>query len=267
MINKDLKSRIPVAILYVAVIAFATLSGPIVASILLSIFFSFSLFEYVKGSLEGANANLQYILGAGLLFYFLGFVDQVIPYNKYLTIFSCAFFIINAAYLILNKKALILKFPVFFSSLLYVALPFIISILSLKTIPEFSKILLGVFIIIWLNDAGAYFVGRAIGKNKLMPSVSPGKTIEGFVGGGLIGILAASIVYKYLGLESLTSWIIIAIIIWITGAIGDLIESSWKRNLNLKDSGTLMQGHGGFLDRLDSFIYSIPFVVLFLIFY
>ncbi len=135
------------------------------------------------------------------------------------------------------------------------------------SIEFFTHILLGTFIIVWLNDAGAYFIGRAFGKTKLFPSISPSKTWEGLLGGGIVGILISIPLYFLFDSLGIKSWIILSIIIWITGAYGDLVESSWKRQCGLKDSGTLLKGHGGFLDRLDSFIYAIPFVSLYILYF
>jgi len=106
-------------------------------------------------------------------------------------------------------------------------------------------------------------VGKAIGKRKLFASVSPNKSWEGSIGGGIVGTIVAIAVAKWIGVYDLSHWLILSLIIWGTGSYGDLIESSWKRSLGIKDSGTIMKGHGGFLDRLDSFIYAIPFVILY----
>lgn len=133
------------------------------------------------------------------------------------------------------------------------------------TYDEFPKIILGIFVIVWLNDAGAYFSGKAFGKTKLFPSISPNKTWEGLIGGGLLGILICFAISALIGGLTLRHWLIISTIVWVTGSLGDLVESSWKRQLGLKDSGSLLGGHGGFLDRLDSFIYAVPFVSLYYI--
>lgn len=128
------------------------------------------------------------------------------------------------------------------------------------------KIILGIFILIWTNDTFAYIVGKSIGKNKLFERISPKKTIEGFVGGLLFSILAGIIISKFYINSSQTYtmylWIGIAVIVSIFGTIGDLIESKFKRVANVKDSGKIMPGHGGVLDRLDSIIFAAPFVYL-----
>ena len=126
------------------------------------------------------------------------------------------------------------------------------------------SILLGSFILIWINDTAAYFVGKNFGKQKLFPSVSPKKTVEGFLGGVFFACVASFFISLYTYDVSFNSWLILSIIVSTTGTLGDLIESKFKRQANVKDSGTIMPGHGGLLDRLDSIIFAAPFIYLFL---
>lgn len=127
-------------------------------------------------------------------------------------------------------------------------------------------IVMGIILLVWSNDAAAYFVGSSMGKNYLFPRISPKKTWEGTIGGGLITLIIAypvSLVFPQL---SLGIWIGVTIVIVIFGGIGDLVESMIKRSKFVKDSGGLLPGHGGFLDRFDAFIFCVPFVAAFLIF-
>ena len=130
--------------------------------------------------------------------------------------------------------------------------------------PYHYGIVLGFLVILWLNDTGAYLVGSLIGKHKLFERISPGKTWEGSAGGAFIAILSAwglSFIFKQLdGLQ----WIILAILIVISGTLGDLVESMLKRSLGIKDSGTILPGHGGLLDRFDAVLLSVPFVFVYL---
>lgn len=125
-----------------------------------------------------------------------------------------------------------------------------------------KSLIIGVFILIWVSDSFAYLVGKAIGKNKLFPSVSPKKTIEGFFGGFIFALIAAYLLS--LSFKELTSaqWLILAAVLVITGSVGDLIESKFKRLAGVKDSGAILPGHGGLLDRLDSLIFAAPFAYL-----
>ena len=127
------------------------------------------------------------------------------------------------------------------------------------------SIILGCFILIWVNDSFAYIVGKSFGKQKLFYSISPHKTVEGFLGGLLFCCISASFVSRYID-ETLTTpnWLIIAIIVSVFGTLGDLIESKLKRESNVKDSGKIIPGHGGILDRLDSIIFASPYIYLYL---
>lgn len=127
------------------------------------------------------------------------------------------------------------------------------------------SIILGCFILIWVNDSFAYMVGKKFGKQKLFYSISPHKTVEGFLGGLLFCCISASIVSRYVDDSISTSnWLTMAIIVSVFGTLGDLIESKFKRESNVKDSGKIMPGHGGILDRLDSIIFASPYIYLFL---
>jgi phosphatidate cytidylyltransferase len=125
------------------------------------------------------------------------------------------------------------------------------------------KIIISLFVLIWVNDTMAYVIGKSMGKNKLFKSVSPKKTIEGFLGGLGFSIFMSVLLAQYYIEQSAFLWIIIALIVGIFGTLGDLIESKFKRIAGVKDSGRIMPGHGGILDRLDSIIFAGPFVFLF----
>jgi len=146
----------------------------------------------------------------------------------------------------------------------YVILPFVI----ITKIP-FSegiynpKVIISVFILIWTNDTFAYVVGKSIGKTKLLEKISPKKTIEGLLGGIAFAIIASIIISKYYIQESAFKWIITALLVGVFGTIGDLVESKFKRVASVKDSGAIMPGHGGILDRLDSVIFVAPYIYLF----
>lgn len=123
--------------------------------------------------------------------------------------------------------------------------------------------LLIMIIFIWVADSGAYFVGKTIGKRKFAPSISPKKTWEGFLGGGMLTLLVAYVVGSFYQDEfGMQFWLLFGFVVWFFGAFGDLVESQIKRSFDIKDSGTLLPGHGGFLDRFDGFIYILPFTAL-----
>ena len=126
-------------------------------------------------------------------------------------------------------------------------------------------VILGYFILIWCSDTFAYIVGNLIGKTKLFKSISPKKTWEGSIGGAVFTIAASVLLYKfYPGTLRLFEWLGLATIIVVFGVIGDLVKSMLKRNSGVKDSGTILPGHGGVLDRMDSLLFSAPFAMAFL---
>ena len=153
----------------------------------------------------------------------------------------------------------------------YITLPFVFIVkISFGTNDYNPKIILGLFVLIWTNDTFAYLVGKSMGKHKLFERVSPKKTIEGFLGGVVFAAFAGFLISKLyiqpkpeFSNTSILIWTIIALIVSIFGTIGDLIESKFKRIAGIKDSGSIMPGHGGILDRLDSVIFVAPIIFLF----
>ena len=169
-------------------------------------------------------------------------------------------------YLLSKKKQKLPKSMTFISGVFYIGGGCIFLTLIPYTTPEFAKMLItGIFLIIWMNDSFAYLIGKQFGKNKLYPSVSPKKTVEGAIGGLVFGLLAAVLIAKIDPLLSLYQWLLLATVVVITGNLGDLLESKFKRVAGVKDSGAILPGHGGMLDRLDSLIFAAPFAYLLII--
>jgi phosphatidate cytidylyltransferase len=153
----------------------------------------------------------------------------------------------------------------FYLGISYVALPFaLINIIVFADGDYTYQILLGLMLIIWSSDTGAYFAGTAFGKTKLFERISPKKSWEGSLGGALVATGLAYIAATYFDRLNLWEWLIIAAIVVVAGTYGDLVESHFKRSMSIKDSGNSIPGHGGFLDRFDSLILAVPFIVVFL---
>lgn len=123
----------------------------------------------------------------------------------------------------------------------------------------------GLLLLTWINDTAAYLVGSQIGKNKLFPRISPKKTWEGSIGGGIFTVILAGLLGYVFIEQSVWNWLVLGGIVVIFGSIGDLIESMLKRSFEIKDSGTLLPGHGGLLDRFDAFIFLVPFATAYIL--
>ena len=161
-------------------------------------------------------------------------------------------------------------------SQLYIALPLsMIYVLAFIASPDGavrfeSLIPLSVFVFLWVNDTGAYCAGSLLGRHKLFPRVSPGKTWEGSVGGGLFVLIAAALVGHFANqgdtphLLGIPQWMGLGLVVTVFGTWGDLVESLLKRTWGIKDSGKLLPGHGGMLDRFDSSLLAIPAAVIYL---
>ena len=157
-------------------------------------------------------------------------------------------------------------------SQMYVVLP--LSLINVLAFTPFEcyhseapyyAITLAIYIFIWVNDTGAYLSGITLGRHKMFPRISPKKSWEGAVGGALATIASAFIIAHFYTFMELWQWIGMALVVVLAGTFGDLTESMVKRQLDIKDSGHILPGHGGFLDRLDSMLFAIPAVVAYLL--
>jgi len=161
-------------------------------------------------------------------------------------------------------------------SQLYIALPFsLLNVLAYRwngaAVQYTYLVPLSVFVFLWINDTGAYLYGSLLGRHKLFPRISPGKSWEGSIGGGLLVVAVAVVVWHFttlygvndLGLSAY-EWAGLGLVIVMFGTWGDLIESLFKRTLGIKDSGNILPGHGGMLDRFDSSLMAIPAAVVYL---
>ncbi len=153
-----------------------------------------------------------------------------------------------------------------FFGIVYIAVT-LSHIIAFNTVENGRLWLLVILIIVWANDTFAYFGGKSLGKNKLAPSISPGKTIEGAVI-GLIGGFIAAFVFDYYQNIFANVWdiVLVSLLVGVLSIVGDLVESILKRSSGVKDSGSILPGHGGLLDRIDSLIFVIPAVYYYISF-
>jgi phosphatidate cytidylyltransferase len=250
-------------IVYIAILLAATLYSPITFLILFGLFLLLSALEFCKlVNLSKITAVVLAILGFGLfaLVVNLDFIDNIL----------LATGAILVSLLLLNNlfsKEKPFKNDTTTKLVLltgYIIIPFILLIKLPAINGDYNPYLvIGAFVIIWINDTFAYIVGKLLGKRKLFERISPKKTVEGFAGGLVFAMIGSYILSLYYTFLSPLQWIISAVILVIFGTLGDLVESKFKRTAGVKDSGSIMPGHGGILDRLDSIIFAIPFLFLF----
>jgi len=237
--------------------------------LLFFVFGLFCLFEFNK--LIQLKSIIPYFIFI-LLFFVFGYWQLEINLNKGLdeatqilmviTIFVQLFLIKDlfsekTIPLFLSKRFILTTF--------YLSSAFVFLILIANYHKSYNpSILLGSFILIWVNDSFAYLIGKNFGRQKLFEKISPKKTVEGFLGGLFFSCIASYFIATFTQTLSFTNWLILSIIISVFGTLGDLIESKFKRQAKVKDSGIIMPGHGGLLDRLDSIIFAAPFIYLFL---
>jgi phosphatidate cytidylyltransferase len=151
-----------------------------------------------------------------------------------------------------------------FLGILYVAVPFsLLSVLAMRGGIYNYEIILGSLFLLWATDVGAYFAGTYYGKRKLFERVSPKKSWEGAAGGALCAAIVAFVLGMYSKSYEAWEWYCIGVLIVVSGTLGDLVESLFKRSIAIKDSGSTIPGHGGFLDRFDGLLLSAPFIVTF----
>lgn len=259
----------------------------------------------VAGFVQPLTMILLFALITGLaLWEYTGLVNQVenVAVNRFIsTVAGVYFFIavagINSGYIQTNAvfvPYLLTVVYLFISELyarntnaindwaytmlgqMYIALPLaMINVLAFRQSPDglitYNFLLpLSVFVFLWINDTGAYCTGSLIGRHKLFPRISPGKTWEGSVGGGLLVVAVAAVIgywdNRLMGMAGLSvaAWMGLGLVIVVFGTWGDLVESLFKRTLGVKDSGRMLPGHGGMLDRFDSSLMAIPAAVIYL---
>jgi len=230
--------------------------------VLLGVFLVLGLKEFSKL----VDLNFKTILLPALLIFLTAFLFNYKPeidakIIKITAGFSLLTLLVPLIYFIFDKISLSMLSK-FYLAIYYLAIPFSLAL------GIHRKLLLTTFIIIWASDSFAYLTGRNFGRHKLAEKISPKKTIEGVLGGLVGSLMVAYLIYQYSGwflMLNLGQFFLLTIIIVIFGTLGDLLESRFKRLANVKDSGAVIPGHGGILDRLDSFIFAVAFVYIFLL--
>ena len=228
---------------------------------------------------EGITVNRMISTVAGVYFFFAiaGYCSEVVPSGVFIPYLVTLIYLLVAE-LYLKHEDPIHDWAYTMMSQLYIALPFsLLNVLAFHQTDAgpfsvFDPVLpLSVFVFLWINDTGAYLSGSLLGRHKLFPRISPGKSWEGSIGGGiLVMAVAAAVPYLVDNFSLVTfdlspfQWAGLGLTVVIFGTWGDLVESLFKRTLGIKDSGNILPGHGGMLDRFDSSLLAIPAAVVYL---
>jgi len=270
----NLTQRLITAVIGAATLVSAILYGPWTYFAIFFLICLLTLLEfYDLAGLDGMVVQKTFGTIIGLAVFSLSFFIEfdMISYRYYFLIFPMA----SCVYMIKLYKKFERKpftnIAYTFLGIFYVAVPFaLLNIATFENRQYDYQIIFGCLFILWASDTGAYFAGTLFGKRKLFERISPKKSWEGFFGGAILAFaFAYALPYFFLSIghdPSIRSWqwMVIGAIIIVGGTYGDLVESLLKRSIEIKDSGTSLPGHGGFLDRFDGLLISAPFIVAFL---
>lgn len=266
-------------IIFVGVLIDCILGGPISFTLLFALITALTIHEFgvIISKQPDVEINKPICMLAGV-FLFFGFAylgvmpgqtEILIPY-----LFLIIYLLVSELYL--KKKNPLNNWAYAMMSQIYIALSFaMLNVLAYHSIGnegelsnyqvQYNPILpLSIFIFTWINDTGAYCTGMLFGKHRLFERISPKKSWEGSIGGGVFSIIAAIVMAHYFPFMPISIWIGLALTVVIFGTLGDLTESLLKRTIGIKDSGNILPGHGGMLDRFDSTLMAVPAAVVYL---
>lgn len=286
---KILTTRTITAVFFSAILLFCIAFNFITFSVLFFIVSIWGLYEFYKLS-EKLGAKPYKLIGylSGIFAYTFNVIVNsnltVLNSSEYLKAYILVFvFFVFIIGLFDDSKTTILNITYTLTGLIYTVLPFM-ALVEISCINDSSSInytagnswainshynshyILGIILLIWSSDVFAYLVGSLIGKNKLFERISPGKTWEGTLGAAILTVGCSLIIAGVFPDLDTIHWIVISIIVSVFGTIGDLVESMFKRQAGVKDSGSIMPGHGGILDRFDSLLFVSPFIYAYLLF-
>lgn len=275
---KNMAVRAVTGILFVAAIVVCFMN-PVAMAFLFAIATGLTVWEFtgLVNNREGVDTNrfICTVAGVYLFLAITGFTSGQTPSTVFIPYLVTIIYLLIAELYAQNPDP-IHTWSYTMMSQLYIALPFsMISVLAFRATPDgvvFTSLMpLCVFVFLWINDTGAYCCGSLLGHHKLFPRVSPGKSWEGSIGGAAFVLVVAALAwylsdaYGVNDLQlSLLQWLGLGLVVVVFGTWGDLVESLFKRTLGIKDSGNILPGHGGMLDRFDSSLLAFPASVVYL---
>ena len=279
--RRALLQRLSTAVLFVVVMIGGLYGGRYSFVALFGVITILSLWEYLSMVLERYTKRDRIRMVLGLTFGMTPYILAVILQlnliqsgsDNFIIFTSILFFpVIFLAFvyeLFSASKQPFINIGLIVLGMVYIGAPFaLLGFIAFDGSTFYANTVFGLLLMTWANDTGGYLVGSKFGKHKPMPQVSPKKTWEGYGGGILITLLISLILgYIFRGKENLGlgDWLVLGLIVTIFGSIGDLVESMLKRSVKTKDSGNILPGHGGILDRFDAFIFLLPFAAAYLL--
>lgn len=268
----NLTERVLTSIVFVIVLLGSIIQSEFAASLLFFFIILISIREFYN-FFKPTNIKPQKNIGiiGGLSFFSFSVLSRITSLSiNSLFLIIPIIFLIFVIELFRNRPQPIPNISFTILGIIYIAVPFTL-LHELAYFHNFNfgntysyELLIGYFFVLWANDTGAYFIGRKFGKKKLFSRISPKKTWEGAFGGAFFGMAVGYLNYLLFPDLDLAIWLGIAAIIVVFGSLGDLVESLFKRSMEIKDSGKLLPGHGGVLDRFDGIFISAPMVYTFL---
>ena len=272
--KSNFAQRTLTGVLFVVVLVGGILLSPITFAILFALIAALSVHEFGqlinRSGKASIHQNMASLAGAYLFLAVMAFCTRATGAEVFLPyLLLLLYLMIRELYL--KKENPLGNWAFTMLSQLYVALPFsLLCVLAFHNDPSASSVSynpvlpLSVFVFIWLSDTGAYCVGSLIGKHRLFERISPKKSWEGSIGGGVFSIASSFVFAHFFPFLGWAEWMGLALTIVVFGTWGDLTESLMKRQLGIKDSGNILPGHGGMLDRFDSALMAIPAAVVYL---
>ena len=274
---KDIGTRAVAGTLYILFILLGVLGGRFSFVIIFGSILGISLFEFYrmmeKDTSHAISKIFNIVMGVVIFFSVFLYLEEISLIALPISVLLYLLILISSAIFIKRQDIL---HGIIYSGFgqMYVTMPMSLLLFMSYFFPgEMGGVgyhyapVLAIFVFIWVNDTAAYFFGSLLGKRKLMEHISPKKTVEGFVAGILFTVIASIIFARIYQDYSVVFWIGSGVVVAIFGTMGDLFESLIKRTSDVKDSGNLIPGHGGILDRIDSLLIAIPAIYLYFTIY
>jgi phosphatidate cytidylyltransferase len=271
-----LRTRFITSVFFVIVMLGGVVGGKYTFSILFSLIALLCLWEFLHAGLKEEGGPKRLMRWTGTVFGILPFATLLaarlgLISTAYLlpaaAFFPLLLFIVFLIALLGEENAPFHATGQVFTALIYIGIPFVLlGLIAFDASGGYrTAIVLGLVLLTWTNDTWAYIIGSRFGKTRLLPRISPKKTWEGTLGGGIAALLMGMAIAQFTPTIALGHWLALGLLVFVFGTLGDLVESMFKRSRQIKDSGQLLPGHGGLLDRFDGFIFHLPFTATYVL--